>query len=95
MSDRASSERFLVLAPTGESVFGTPLGPEVRRPQLVRWEESDPRLRFGSTQADGEGTAVVRLGSRPAGWGEAYVQLLWRDPFSGQHGSSSVARLPG
>lgn len=56
---------------------------------------ADPRLRFGSTQADGEGTAVVRLSSRPAGWGEAYVQLLWRDPFSGQHGSSSVARLPG
>jgi hypothetical protein len=36
----------LVIAPTGVSVFGVPLGPEVARPQLVRWEEGDPRLRF-------------------------------------------------
>ncbi len=36
----------LVLAPTGAAVFGAPLGPEVQRPRLVRWEEGDPRLRF-------------------------------------------------
>jgi hypothetical protein len=36
----------LVIAPTGASVFGVPLGPEVARPEIVRWEEGDPRLRF-------------------------------------------------
>jgi hypothetical protein len=36
----------LVLAPTGDAVFGVPLGPEVARPRIVRWEEGDPRLRF-------------------------------------------------
>jgi len=56
----------LVLAPTGESVFGTPLGPEVRRPQLVRWEESDPRLRFVSfADVHLAASRTVRGGVRP------------------------------
>jgi hypothetical protein len=56
----------LVLAPTGEAVFGTPLGPEVRRPQLVRWEESDPRLRFVSfADVHLAASRTVRGGLRP------------------------------
>ncbi|MBX3272766.1 MAG: VWA domain-containing protein [Sandaracinaceae bacterium] len=36
----------LVVAPTGDAVFGVGLGAPVARPTLVSWEEGDPRLRF-------------------------------------------------
>jgi hypothetical protein len=38
----------LVVAPTGERAFSVTLGPEVRSPRVVSWEEDDPRLRFVS-----------------------------------------------
>ena len=56
----------LVLAPTGDAVFGTPLGPEVRRPQLVTWEESDARLRFVSfSDVHLASARTIRGGLRP------------------------------
>ena len=56
----------LVLAPTGDAVFGTPLGPEVPRPQLVTWDESDARLRFVSlSDVHLAASRTVRGGARP------------------------------
>lgn len=56
----------LVLAPTGDTVFGTPLGPEVRRPQIVTWDESDVRLRFVSfADVHLAASRTVRGGQRP------------------------------
>lgn len=55
----------LVLAPTGDTVFGTPLGPEVRRPRLVTWDESDARLRFVSlSDVHLDASRTVRGGAR-------------------------------
>jgi hypothetical protein len=36
----------LVVAPSGDAVFGVPLGARVERPLVVSWEEGDPRMRF-------------------------------------------------
>jgi len=38
----------VVVAPTGDTLFGIPLGPAVESPRVVSWEEDDPRLRFVS-----------------------------------------------
>ena len=56
---------------------------------------ADPRRRLGSTLADADGTAVVRLEGRPHPLAGDLVQLLWRDPQSGMTGTTGVARLPG
>ncbi len=36
----------VVVAPSGDAVFGVRLGARVEHPTIVSWEEGDPRLRF-------------------------------------------------
>jgi hypothetical protein len=59
-----------------------------------RWCVADPRLRLGTANADGDGTAVVRLEGRPHVYAGALVQVVWRDRFSGMTGTTGVTRLP-
>lgn len=38
----------VVVAPTGDSIFGIELGPAVASPEIASWDEDDARLRFVS-----------------------------------------------
>lgn len=52
----------LVVRPSGDAVFGTPLGPRAESALVTRWQEDDPLLRF-VTLADIELADVRPLGS--------------------------------
>ncbi len=57
---------------------------------------AEPLARLGSTRADGDGTAIVRIAGRPAELEDGWAQLLWRDVYTGQTGASAITRLcPG
>ncbi|MCB9599718.1 MAG: VWA domain-containing protein [Sandaracinus sp.] len=44
--ERAPAGDSIVVAPRGDRVFETELGPEVEAPRMISWDEADPRLRF-------------------------------------------------
>lgn len=65
--DTAPPGDSVVVAPKASRVFGVELGREVSGPRVVRWDESDARMRFVTmTDVRLEGVSPVRgAGARP------------------------------
>lgn len=59
--DRPPPGDSVVVAPKAARVFGVELGREVARPRVVRWDESDARMRFVTmTEVHLDGVSPVR-----------------------------------